>query len=92
MTSGLEYALSGVAAWRACLALVADVLVMPLQAHAQGPAEVNVSSVSLCEDLCVLMYTWVEECSSTTVATHKEDSLLMRTTYCCALIGNHLCA
>jgi len=60
-TSGIEYDLSVVATWRTYLALVADVLVMPLQAHAQRPEELEAYIESLREDLLGLMHMWDEE-------------------------------
>jgi hypothetical protein len=60
-TSGLEYDLSVVATWRAYLALVADVLVMPLLAHAQRPEELEAYTASLRDDLLGLMHMWDEQ-------------------------------
>jgi len=60
-TSGLEYDLSVVATWRAYLALVADVLVMPVQAHEQQPEELEAYIESLRDDLLGLMHMWDEE-------------------------------
>jgi hypothetical protein len=60
-TSGLEYDLSVVATWRTYLALVADLLVMPLQARAQRPEEVTAYIESLRDDLLGLMHMWDEE-------------------------------
>ena len=59
--SVLEYDLSVVATWRTYLALVADVLVMPLQAHAQRPEELEAYIESLRDDLLGLMHMWDEE-------------------------------
>ena len=59
--SGLEYDLAVVATWRTYLALVADVLVMPLQAHAQRPEELEAYIESLRDDLLGLMHMWDEE-------------------------------
>jgi len=58
--SGLEYDLSVVATWRAYLALVADILVMPLQAHAQQSEELEAYIESLRDDLLGLMHMWDE--------------------------------
>jgi len=60
-TSGLEYDLSVVATWRAYLALVADLLAMPLQAHAQRPEEFEAYVESLRDDLLGLMHMWDEQ-------------------------------
>ena len=60
-TSGIEYDLSVVATWRAYLALVTDVLVVPLQAHAQRPEELEAYIESLRDDLLGLMHMWDEE-------------------------------
>jgi hypothetical protein len=60
-TSGMEYDLSVVATWRAYLALVADVVVMPMQAHAQRPEELEAYIESLHDDLLGLMHMWDEE-------------------------------
>src|SRR5262245_39733120 len=60
-SSGLEYDLSVVATWRAYLALVADVLVMPLLAHAQRPEELQAYIASLRDDLLGLMHMWDEQ-------------------------------
>jgi hypothetical protein len=60
-TSGLEYDLSVVATWRAYLALVADILVMPLQAQAQQPEELEAYIESLRDDLFGLMHMWDEQ-------------------------------
>jgi len=59
--SGLEYDLAVVATWRTYHALVADVLVMPLQAHAQRPEELEAYIESLRDDLLGLMHMWDEE-------------------------------
>ena len=60
-TSGLEYDLSVVATWRTYLALVADVLALPLQAQAQRPEEFEAYIESLRDDLLGLMHMWDEE-------------------------------
>lgn len=60
-TSGMEYDLSVVATWRAYLALVADVVVMPMQAHVQRPEELAAYIESLRNDLLGLMHMWDEE-------------------------------
>lgn len=60
-TSGIEYDLSVVATWRTYLALVADILVMPLQAQAQRPEELEAYIESLRDDLLGLMHMWDEE-------------------------------
>ena len=59
--AGLEYDLSVVATWRAYLALVADVLAMPVQAQAQRPEECEAYIVSLRDDLFGLMHMWDEQ-------------------------------
>lgn len=59
--SGIEYDLSVVATWRTYLALVADILVMPLQAHVQRPEELEAYIESLRDDLFGLMHMWDEE-------------------------------
>ena len=59
--SGLEYDLSVVATWRTYLALVADLLAMPLQAQAQRPEEFEAYVESLRDDLLGLMHMWDEQ-------------------------------
>jgi hypothetical protein len=60
-TSGLEYDLSVVATWRAYLALMADLLAMPLQAQAQHPEAAEAYIASLHENLLAVMHLWAEE-------------------------------
>jgi hypothetical protein len=60
-TSGLEYDLSVVATWRTYLALLADVLVAPLQAHQQRLEELEAYIESLRDDLLGLMHMWDKE-------------------------------
>src|SRR5262249_25675378 len=60
-TSGLEYDLSVVSTWRAYLALVAAVLVMPLLAQSQLPEELEAYIASLRDDLLGLMHMWDEQ-------------------------------
>ncbi len=59
-TSGIEYNMSVVATWRAYLALVADILVMPLHAGVQSLAEVEADIMALRGRLPAVMQMWGE--------------------------------
>ena len=60
-TSGIEYNMSVVATWRAYLALVADLLVMPLHEGAQTLEEVEADIAALRDRLPAVMQMWGEE-------------------------------
>jgi len=60
-TAGIEHNMTVAATWRAYLALVADVLVMPLHAGAQTSAEIDAAIDSLRDELLVVMRLWDEE-------------------------------
>jgi hypothetical protein len=60
-TSGLEHDMSVTATWRAYLALVADVLALPLHDNAQTLAEVHAAIAALANQLPTVMRMWDEE-------------------------------
>jgi hypothetical protein len=60
-TSGIEQNMSVAATWRAYLALVADVLAMPLHDGAYTPEETEAEMHTLRDELPVVMHLWDEE-------------------------------
>jgi hypothetical protein len=59
-TAGLEHDMSVAATWRVMIALLADVLVMPLQDAKQTPAEIAAYIDSLREQLPAVIHMWEE--------------------------------
>jgi hypothetical protein len=59
--SGIEHNMSVAATWRAYLALVADVLAMPLHDDAHTPEETEAEIDILRDELPVVMHIWDEE-------------------------------
>jgi hypothetical protein len=59
-TAGLEHDMSVAATWRVMIALLADVLVMPLQDAEQTPAEIAAYIDSLREQLPAVIHMWEE--------------------------------
>jgi len=60
-TAGLEHNMTVAATWRVCLALVADVLAMPVHDDEKTPAEVDASIDTLRDQLPVVMHLWDDE-------------------------------
>lgn len=64
-TSGIEQNMTVAATWRAYLAVVADVLAMPLHDNAATLAEVEAAMHALRDQLPVVMRLWDEEAGET---------------------------